>query len=59
MLVDELDERGIERLASGCRIVETSDGHSTRKGIKVMDYCNDQGIWQWLEEADTSGIFQA
>lgn len=59
MLVDELDERGIEPLASGCRIVETSDGHSTRKGIKVMDYCNDQGIWQWLEEADTSGIFQA
>ena len=36
MLVEELDERGIEPLASGCRIVETSDGHSTRKGIRVI-----------------------
>ena len=59
MLVEELDARDIQPLPSGCRIVETSDGHSTRKGIKVMDFCNDNGIWQWLEEADTSGIFQA
>lgn len=59
MLVEELDARNIQPLPSGCRIVETSDGHSTRKGIKVMDFCNDNGIWQWLEEADTSGIFQA
>ena len=27
MLVEELDARGIDALPSGCRIVETSDGH--------------------------------
>ena len=40
-------------------MLESFDGHSTRKGKEFMDYCNDNGIWQWLEESDTSGIFQA
>ncbi|KAK3240080.1 hypothetical protein CYMTET_50046 [Cymbomonas tetramitiformis] len=54
MLDQELTARGVER-----PVVEMTDNHDSRYDERVMKFCEEKGIVQWSEKANTSGKFQA
>ena len=58
MLDEELTARGIVRSESR-EVVEMTDGHKTRGGLNTQRICKKIHLRQYVEEADTSGIFAA